>query len=95
VPPCVSIKSLTAMQNLFTMLVMSKVTDIIKALTTGPGALSQSEIARRTGISQSRISRWGAGEVPSSLDDAVVLQELAVKVGLSLCANELSVRQAT
>jgi transcriptional regulator with XRE-family HTH domain len=77
------------------MLAMSKVTDIIKALTTGPTALSQSEIARRTGISQSRISRWGAGEVPSSLDDAATLHELAIQVGLSLCKTELSVCQGT
>ncbi len=80
------------MQKLLTMLGMSKVTEIIKGLTTGPAALSQSEIARRTGISQSRISRWGAGDVPASLDDAAALHELARQVGLALCINELLVR---
>jgi predicted transcriptional regulator len=81
-------KCIAIMQNLLTMPAMSKVTEIIKALTTGPDALSQSEIARRTGISQSRISRWGAGEVPSSLDDAAALHALAAQVALSLCKTE-------
>lgn len=38
--------------------------------------LSQSEIARRTGIPQSRLSRWENGAAPDSADDALKLQEL-------------------
>lgn len=38
--------------------------------------LSQSEIARRTGIPQSRLSRWENGEAPASADDALRLQKL-------------------
>ena len=39
--------------------------------------LTQSEIARRTGIPQPRISQWEAGETPASESDAIRLIELA------------------
>lgn len=39
--------------------------------------LSQAEIARRTGIAQSKISRWEAGDVPAGALDALKLVELA------------------
>jgi transcriptional regulator with XRE-family HTH domain len=38
--------------------------------------LSQTEIARRTGIPQPRLSRWENGEAPAGADDALKLQAL-------------------
>lgn len=53
---------------------MSATTELIRGLrSTG---LSQSEIARRTGIPQPRLSRWESGEVPDSVDDALKLKGL-------------------
>lgn len=42
--------------------------------------LSQSEIARRTGIPQPKLSRWESGDVPDSADQALKLRELRVKL---------------
>lgn len=53
---------------------MSTITDLIKALR-GAG-LSQSQISRRTGIPQPRLSRWEAGFAPDSVDDALKIKEL-------------------
>lgn len=55
---------------------MSKITEIIKQLRADPFGLSQMEIERRTGISQSRISRWENGDVAAGADDALKLVEL-------------------
>jgi transcriptional regulator with XRE-family HTH domain len=53
---------------------MSDTTDLIKKLrATG---LSQTEISRRTGIPQPRLSRWEGGEVPDAADDALKLAAL-------------------
>ena len=57
---------------------MSDTTSIIKRLRAS--GLSQSEISRRTGIPQPRLSRWEGGEVPDAADDALKLQKLAAKV---------------
>ena len=38
--------------------------------------LSQTEISRRTGIPQPRLSRWEAGEMPGAADDALTLAAL-------------------
>lgn len=57
---------------------MDNTTDLIKRLRAS--GLSQSEIARRTGIPQPRISRWESGGTPSSVDDALRLLTLANKV---------------
>lgn len=54
---------------------MSKITLLIKAIRAS--GLSQSEIERRTGITQPRISRWESGEVAAGADDALKLLELA------------------
>lgn len=35
----------------------------------------QSELARKTGIPQPRLSRWESGDVPVAADDALKLQE--------------------
>jgi transcriptional regulator with XRE-family HTH domain len=53
---------------------MSKTTEMIKRLRHR--GLSGSEIARRAGVSQSRISRWENGSVPAAADDVWKLQEL-------------------
>lgn len=53
---------------------MSKTTEMIKRLRHR--GLSGSEIARRAGVSQSRISRWENGAVPAAADDVWKLQEL-------------------
>lgn len=55
---------------------MSKITEIIKRLRSEPFGLSQMEIERRTGISQSRISRWENGDVAAGADDALKLVDL-------------------
>ncbi len=41
--------------------------------------MSQSEIARVTGIPQPRLSRWEAGEVATGADDALKLQALVAE----------------
>lgn len=57
---------------------MSTTTDLIKALrATG---LSQTEIARRTGIPQPRLSRWENGDTPDAADDALKLRALHEQV---------------
>lgn len=56
---------------------MDKIQDAIQSLRR---TLSQSEIARRTGIAQSKISRWEAGDVPAGASDALRLIELAQEV---------------
>jgi transcriptional regulator with XRE-family HTH domain len=53
---------------------MPTTTDLIRSMrATG---MSQTEIARRTGIPQPRISRWEAGGAPESADDALRLKAL-------------------
>lgn len=42
--------------------------------------LTQTEIAKKTGIPQPRICRWEAGDVPKSVDDAFALNRLLDKV---------------
>jgi transcriptional regulator with XRE-family HTH domain len=53
---------------------MSETTDLIQRLRAS--GLSQSEIARRSGIPQPRLSRWEAGQVPDAADDALKLAAL-------------------
>lgn len=55
---------------------MHTIQDIIKTLRTPPLGLSQTEIARQTGIHQTKISRWAAGSIPAGADDALKLQSL-------------------
>lgn len=57
---------------------MSSTTDLIRRLRAS--GLSQSEISRRTGIPQPRISRWESGEAPTGADDALRLAEYARQV---------------
>ena len=53
---------------------MKSTNDILKSLRES--GLSQSEIARRTGIPQPRISRWERGAPPVGADDALKLAQL-------------------
>lgn len=56
---------------------MSKTTDLIKTLRDR--GLSQTEISKRTGIPQPRLSRWESGEVPDAADDALKLAALVAE----------------
>ena len=53
---------------------MNQTLDIIRRLRALP--MTQAEISRHTGISQSRICRWEAGKIPVGADDALNLQRL-------------------
>lgn len=57
---------------------MSETTVLIKSLRAR--GMSQTEIARQTGIPQPRLSRWEAGDVPDAADDSLRLQALVVKL---------------
>lgn len=69
---------------------MKNLPSILKTLRGEPYGLSQTEISRRTGLSQSSVSRWEAGKVPENVDGAVRLLDLANQLGMSLCTSELS-----
>lgn len=43
--------------------------------------LSQTEISRRTGIPQPRLSRWERGDVPDAADDSLKLAGLVNDLG--------------
>ncbi len=58
---------------------MDTATDIIKKLRAI--GFSQSEISRRAGIPQPRVSRWEAGQAPAGADDALRLAALWKEVG--------------
>jgi len=53
---------------------MTKIPEVIRQLRA---TLSQSEISRRTGIAQSKISRWEAGKVAAGAEEALKLADLA------------------
>ena len=57
---------------------MSKTSDLIKRLRSA--GLTQSEISRRTGIPQPRISRWENADEPMAADDVLLLVALEVEV---------------
>ena len=61
---------------------MNEIAEIIKRLRAEPSCLSQSEIARRTGIKQPRVSRWESGEVSAGAKDALKLIALAKQMGV-------------
>lgn len=56
---------------------MDKIQDAIQLLRR---TLSQSEIARRTGIAQHKISRWESGDIPAGASDALKLIKLAAEI---------------
>lgn len=53
---------------------MSQTTELIKRLRDLK--INQSEISRRTGIPQPRLSRWENGDAPVGADDALKLAAL-------------------
>lgn len=53
---------------------MSETTELIKRLRER--GLSQTDIAKLTGIPQPRLSRWENGDAPDSADDALKLAAL-------------------
>ena len=64
---------------------MDKIQDSIRSLRR---TLSQSEIARRTGIAQHKISRWESGDIPAGASDALKLIELAKEVAATATTKE-------
>ena len=56
---------------------MEQIQDAIQSLRR---TLSQSEIARRTGIAQHKISRWESGDIPAGASDALKLIKLAAEI---------------
>lgn len=56
---------------------MSSTTELIKRLRER--GMTQTEISRRTGIPQPRLSRWESGDVPDSADDALRLAALVAE----------------
>lgn len=54
---------------------MDTATDLIKRIRAS--GMTQSEISRRTGIPQPRLSRWEAGSPSAGANDALKLAELA------------------
>ncbi|ASC63622.1 transcriptional regulator [Achromobacter denitrificans] len=54
---------------------MDTATDLIKRIRAS--GMTQSEISRRTGIPQPRLSRWEAGAPSAGANDALKLAELA------------------
>jgi transcriptional regulator with XRE-family HTH domain len=53
---------------------MSETTGLIKTLRDL--GMSQTDISKRTGIPQPRLSRWEGGEVPDAADDSLKLAAL-------------------
>ena len=67
---------------------MDKIQDAIRSLRR---TLSQSEIARRTGIAQHKISRWESGDIPAGASDAKKLNKLAKEVAATTTAQGAAV----
>jgi transcriptional regulator with XRE-family HTH domain len=59
---------------------MSTTADLLECLRRRH-KLSQTEIARRTGIPQPRLSRWERGDVPDAADDSLKLADLVDALG--------------
>jgi len=57
---------------------MTAIPELLRQLISA--GLTQCEIQRRTGIPQSRISRWAAGAVPTGAHDALKLQALYLQL---------------
>lgn len=58
---------------------MSDTTELVRRIRAH--GLTQTEISRRTGIPQPRLSRWEAGEAPVGADDALKLYKLDAELG--------------
>ena len=68
---------------------MSETTALLKRLRE-THKLSQTEIAKRSGIPQPRLSRWESGETPTGADDALKLQRLVSELDAATAAPEAS-----
>jgi transcriptional regulator with XRE-family HTH domain len=66
---------------------MSTTADLLECLRKRH-KLTQSEIARRTGIPQPRLSRWENGDVPDAADDSLKLADLVDQLGTPPVAAE-------
>jgi len=55
--------------------------DILMALRSA--GLTQTQIARLTGIPQPRLSRWESGDIPNAADDSLALADLHRQLVLS------------
>lgn len=64
---------------------MSETTELLRKLREDH-RLSQSEISRRTGIKQPKLSRWEAGAAPDSADEALRLKALVESFGVAKAA---------
>jgi Helix-turn-helix len=58
---------------------MSDTTELVRRIRAH--GLTQTEIARRTGIPQPRLSRWENGDAPVGADDALKLHRLDAELG--------------
>lgn len=72
---------------------MSKVSELIRGMRQ-KGGLSQSEISRRTGIPQPRISRWESGDVAAGANDALKLMDLAAQLAERAIAGSAAAQDA-
>lgn len=71
---------------------MSGTTDLVRRIRAR--GLTQTEIERRTGIPQPRLSRWEAGkEVPVGADDALRLAHLEAELIAEAAAQTLASTQ--
>ena len=67
-------KCLASYADLHKMTGMENISEILLELRK---SRTQSEISRLTGISQSKLSRWEAGDIAAGADDALKLLALA------------------
>lgn len=50
--------------------------------------MTQTEIAKQSGVPQCRISRWEKGDVPKAADDALKLADLARRMSITATAGQ-------
>lgn len=65
---------------------MSKTSENIQSLRKA--GMTQTEIAKQSGVPQCRISRWEKGDVPKAADDALKLADLAQRMAITATAGQ-------
>lgn len=65
---------------------MSKTSENIQSLRKA--GMTQTEIAKQSGVPQCRISRWEKGDVPKAADDALKLADLARRMSITATAGQ-------
>lgn len=65
---------------------MSKTSENIQSLRKA--GMTQTEIAKQSGVPQCRISRWEKGDVPKAADDALKLADLARRMAITAPAGQ-------